>query len=112
MFTYFEKRATPFSDESPPTQFFSLGDFIKKYSGSLTKYLWWLAILAFVVSIIELALFRLLGLIVDWMSTSNPQTMFEQHGNMLLVAAILVIIVYPLFLALQNIISNQRWELL
>lgn len=107
MFTFFEKIITPFSDAEPPTVFSSLSDFIKKYSDGLTKYLFLLAALVVVVSVVELMLFRLLGLIVDWMTTSNPQTMFVEHGKMLMFAALLVIIVYPLFFALQNIIANQ-----
>lgn len=107
MFTFFERLATPFPNIQPPASFTSLPDFIRQYTKGLGRYFILLAVLSACVSIIELSLFRLLGAVVDWMEASTRETLFQQYGTKLFWATALVIVIYPLCLALQNLISNQ-----
>ena len=94
-FRWLETRIEPFPPEPaarPP------GDF----QGFVLHYTWpmrWLilgtSVLAAMVALIEVSLFAFLGRLVDWLQTTNPQTVWRDHGWFFAGMGAVVLLVIP-----------------
>ena len=62
---------------------------------------------AFLVAVIEVSLFRYIGQIVDLVQASNPQTIFQDHGGLLLWMAFVVVVARPLANLLHDLLVRQ-----
>jgi ATP-binding cassette subfamily B multidrug efflux pump len=62
---------------------------------------------AFLVAIIEVALFRYVGQVVDLLQSSSPATIFTEHGRLLAWMAFVVVIARPLANALHDLLIRQ-----
>ncbi|TCK28943.1 ATP-binding cassette subfamily B multidrug efflux pump [Ancylobacter aquaticus] len=62
---------------------------------------------AFLVAIIEVSLFRYIGQIVDLVQASSPQTIFSDHGALLLWMAFVVVVARPLANLLHDVLVRQ-----
>ena len=81
LFEWFENRINPYPDELPPTPKNSLFSFI--WSG-LSGLRWWLlALVIFCVGMgmFEAILFKLMGTLVDWMTTYSPSELWAEKRN-------------------------------
>ena len=120
MFSRFEKLVDPFAmDElvQPPTSFWG---FCWHYTKPVAPYLLIVSLLAAVIAVIEVALYGFVGDLVDWFTTSTPETFFDDHGTELIWIGILVMIIMPVsefvwqFLFHQTIMGNYpmsiRWR--
>jgi len=62
---------------------------------------------AFLVAIIEVSLFRYIGQIVDLVQTSSPQTIFADHGGLLLWMGFVVVVARPCANLLHDLLVRQ-----
>ncbi|MBS7553760.1 ABC transporter ATP-binding protein [Ancylobacter dichloromethanicus] len=62
---------------------------------------------AFLVAIIEVSLFRYIGQIVDLVQSSTPQTIFADHGGLLLWMAFVVVVARPCANLLHDLLVRQ-----
>ena len=66
-----------------------------------------MACLTATTAISEALLFGILGQVVDWLSSSNPDTFFEDSSYYLIGMAIFMLVLIPLANALRSLIVNQ-----
>lgn len=52
-------------------------------------------------------MFSVIGQMIDWMQVSDPSTFFSEHKNQLIVAALLILVVWPLMSFLDSAIEHQ-----
>ncbi|WP_114009578.1 ABC transporter ATP-binding protein [Cohaesibacter intestini] len=120
MFSRFEKLVDPFkldALEQPPTSFWG---FCWHYTKPIAPYLLLVSLMSATIAVIEVALYGFVGDLVNWFSTSTPETFFDDHGDELLWIGILVLLVMPViefvwqFLFHQTIMGNYpmsiRWR--
>jgi ATP-binding cassette subfamily B protein/ATP-binding cassette subfamily B multidrug efflux pump len=66
-----------------------------------------MACLTAITAISEALLFGILGQVVDWLSSSNPDTFFEDSGYYLIGMAVFMLVLIPLANALRSLIVHQ-----
>ncbi len=95
VFRWLETRYEPFpADEAvkPPSDF---RGFIMHYTWPLRWMIVATSVLAAAVALIEVSLFAYLGNLVDWLQTTNRQTVFRDHAWFFLGMGIVVLLVIP-----------------
>ena len=75
-FRFFEQLVDPFPDRRPGRSPDSVYQFCRHYSRGLEPYLILMALLSTGIAIVEVALFDLMGRVVDLLSTSTPDTLW------------------------------------
>ena len=107
MFRFFENLLDPYPrDESgmPPR---GLLAFIRHYSRPVLPWLLLMSLLTAALSLMEVLFFSFLGDIVDWLADADPETFFTDHAWPLAGIGTLILIVYPLVIALQSLVMHQ-----
>lgn len=107
MFGFFERLVDPFPKQlalTPPTGVYQ---FCRYYTRGMEPWLITMACLTATTAISEALLFGILGQVVDWLSSSNPDTFFEDSGYYLIGMAIFMLVLIPLANALRSLIVNQ-----
>ena len=120
MFSRFEKLVDPFAMDNlaqPPKGFWA---FCWHYTKPVAPYMLVVSLLSASIAVIEVMLYGFVGEIVNWFSTANRETFFDDHSNDLIRMGILVLVVMPLleftwqFLFHQTIMGNYpmsiRWR--
>ncbi|MGY5748740.1 ABC transporter ATP-binding protein [Vibrio antiquarius] len=119
MFKRFEGFTEPFpksTPDQPPSGMFA---FLRYYTRGYEKPLIIMSLMATIVAVVEVMLFGAMGQLVDWLSTSNPETFLQDnkadlifYGTLLLVVMPILVIVYSL-LVHQTLLGNYpmsiRW---
>ncbi|GAJ74441.1 ABC transporter, ATP-binding protein [Vibrio sp. JCM 18905] len=93
--------------------------FLRYYTRGYEKPLIIMSLMATIVAVVEVMLFGAMGQLVDWLSTSNPETFLQDnkadlifYGTLLLVVMPILVIVYSL-LVHQTLLGNYpmsiRW---
>ena len=96
IFTFFERLLDPLAPADivqPPAQtrrFFE--HFLRPIKGLLLITL----TVSGIAAVAELALYAFLGVLVDWMSSTQPEQFLAEHGTALVLMAIITIIIRPL----------------
>lgn len=107
MFAFFEKLIDPYPPEEPgepPRQFWS---FLYFYSRPMIPLLIVVTIFSALISIAEITFFSYIGQLVDWLSTANRETFFDDHGVTLFWVAILILVGFPLLVLGQSLFFHQ-----
>ena len=107
MFGFFERLVDPFPKQlalTPPTGVYQ---FCRYYTRGMEPWLITMACLTATTAISEALLFGILGQVVDWLSSSNPDTFFEDSSYYLIGMAIFMLVLIPLVNALRSLIVNQ-----
>ena len=107
MFTFIEKITQPFKAvhaEQPPTELWA---FCRYFTRGYGKLLIVMAIFSVLTALMEVSLFRMLGLLVDWLSTLTPSELWQQHGTHLLIMSGVVVFALPLCIFLHGVILHQ-----
>lgn len=107
MFGFFERLVDPFPKQlalTPPTGVYQ---FCRYYTRGMEPWLITMACLTATTAISEALLFGILGQVVDWLSSSNPDTFFEDSGYYLIGMAIFMLVLIPLANALRSLIVHQ-----
>ncbi|CFX52723.1 Uncharacterized ABC transporter ATP-binding protein HI_1051 [Candidatus Filomicrobium marinum] len=96
IFEWLESSRDPFpggAAQMPPDK---LVPFIIHYTRPFWPLLLASSILGGAIALIEVSLFAVLGGLVNWLSSSDPQAFFAEHGSRLVMLGGLVLIVLPL----------------
>jgi ATP-binding cassette subfamily B protein/ATP-binding cassette subfamily B multidrug efflux pump len=107
MFGFFERLVDPFPKQlaqTPPTGVYQ---FCRYYTRGMEPWLITMACLTAITAISEALLFGILGQVVDWLSSSNPDTFFEDSGYYLIGMAVFMLVLIPLANALRSLIVHQ-----
>jgi len=107
MFAFFEKLIKPFppvESGQPPA---SLYAFCRYYTRGIETHLFVMSVLTALIAIMEVSLFRFLGNLVDWLSTTEPVNLLQNHGNELLWWAVMVLVGLPAAVFLHALVIHQ-----
>ena len=107
MFRLFEKAVPPFPDstvQAPPKQ---LGQFIWYYTKPFKGLLFGLLVTSAVIACIEVYMFNVIGEMIDWMQSSDPDTFFSTHADQLWVMGAIILVAWPLLSLLDSALEHQ-----
>ncbi|WP_341206662.1 ABC transporter ATP-binding protein [uncultured Psychrosphaera sp.] len=107
MFSFFERLSNPFPKNEnlkPPTGLFA---FLMYYSKGMMIPVIVVSLLGALIAVLEVSLFGFLGQLVDWLSTQDRATFIENNQTQLIWMGALVLIVLPLLVIIQSLITHQ-----
>lgn len=107
MFSWFERRINPYPDAAPTLPPKGLLAFCWHYTKPVWPWLVLMSLLTTLIALGEVALYRFLGDIVDWLSTANRETFLAQEGMKLVMMAMVVLVGLPLVATLNSLIMHQ-----
>ena len=107
MFGFFERLVNPFPAESPQQPPQGIYQFCRYYTRGIERWLILMAILTAITAVSEALLFGILGQIVDWLATSDPQTFFADSWKTLVAMTLFVLLVIPVSRALHSMVVHQ-----
>ena len=96
MFKKFEGFTKPFPDEEPSQPPSGIFAFCRYYTRGFEVPLILMSLMATVVAIVEVSLFGAMGNLVDWLSTSNPETFWQENQSELMLYGGLLLVVLSL----------------
>ena len=107
VFRWLETRVAPFPPEQavrPPSDF---RGFVLHYTWPLRWLILGTSLLAAAVALIEVSLFAFLGRLVDWLGTTNPQTVFRDHAWFFAGMGVVVLLVIPILKFFYEAVLHQ-----
>ena len=107
MFKKFEGFTQPFPDkepEQPPAGIFA---FCRYYTRGFEIPLLIMSLMATVVAIVEVSLFGAMGNLVDWLSSSNPETFWQDNRSDLMFYGGLLLVVMPVLVVGYSLLVHQ-----
>jgi len=107
MFKTFENLTNAFPDIEPGQPPSSLWEFCHHYTKGFIRPLILIAILSTVIAVVEVVLFGFMGKLVDWLSSSNPETFFSENNGTLIGLSILILIIMPIIIAIHSLLVHQ-----
>ena len=107
MFAFFENLLQPFPAAIPTRPPATLFAFCRHYTRGVWPWLFLMAFLMAVMSLLDVLLFAFLGNIVDWLTEADKESFLESEGDKLFWMAVIVIIVLPLVYAFYSLIMHQ-----
>jgi ATP-binding cassette subfamily B multidrug efflux pump len=66
-----------------------------------------MALLSTTIAIIEVSLFGFMGQLVDWLSTSNPETFLEENRHTLIGLSLLLLVGMPILVSIYSLLIHQ-----
>ena len=109
MFKWFEDRLAAYPDtplETPPA---GLLAFYWHYTRPAWKIVTIVAVLSAIIAMIEVAIYGLLGVFVDWLASQDRATFFDQNSLLLIVVAVFLLIIVPLVHLLWELVFHQSF---
>lgn len=107
MFKKFEGFTKPFPDEEPTQPPSGIFAFCRYYTRGYEIPLIIMSIMATIVAIVEVSLFGAMGNLVDWLSTSSPETFWQDNKSELIVYGILLLVVMPILVTCYSLLAHQ-----
>ncbi|MDA5316192.1 multidrug efflux ABC transporter VcaM [Vibrio cholerae] len=107
MFKLFEGFTEPFPKGEPQRPPNTLWAFCRHYTRGFEKPLIVMALLSTAIAIIEVSLFGFMGQLVDWLSTSSPDTFLVENQSTLIGLGLLVLVGMPLLIAFYSLLIHQ-----
>ncbi|EHS7463362.1 multidrug efflux ABC transporter VcaM [Vibrio cholerae] len=107
MFKLFESFTEPFPKGEPQRPPNTLWAFCRHYTRGFEKPLIVMALLSTAIAIIEVSLFGFMGQLVDWLSTSSPDTFLVENQSTLIGLGLLVLVGMPLLIAVYSLLIHQ-----
>ncbi|MDG3086335.1 ABC transporter ATP-binding protein [Vibrio hannami] len=107
LFKLFESFTKAFPDEEPTQPPKGIIAFCRHYTRGFEIPLLVMASLSTIVAIIEVSLFGFMGQLVDWLSSSNPETFMEENGDTLWLMGGLLLVVMPLLITIYSLTIHQ-----
>ncbi|EHP3973016.1 ABC transporter ATP-binding protein [Vibrio parahaemolyticus] len=107
MFKRFEGFTEPFpksTPDQPPSGIFA---FLRYYTRGYEKPLIIMSLMSTIVAIVEVMLFGAMGQLVDWLSTSNPETFLQDNRADLIFYGVLLLVVMPLLVVIYSLLVHQ-----
>ena len=107
MFSWFERRLDPYPDEAPTQPPSGLIAFLWHYTKPAWPWLVLMSLCSTLIAVGEVALFRFLGDIVDWLGHADRASFLSTEGGKLLGMAFVILIALPLVAGLNALIMHQ-----
>jgi ATP-binding cassette subfamily B multidrug efflux pump len=107
MFAFFEKLIDPFPAAAPAKPPETLRGFLWHYARPIWPLLTFVAATGGLFAVLEVALFGILGRIIDWLAAADRANFWADHGLWLAGVGVLVLIVMPLIQLGHNMMTNQ-----
>lgn len=107
MFKRFEGFTQPFPDKDPEQPPQGILAFCRYYTRGFEVPLIIMSIMSTIVAIVEVSLFGAMGNLVDWLSTSNPETFWQDNQNELLFYGGLLLVVMPIMVIAYSLLIHQ-----
>ncbi|MCK6264199.1 ABC transporter ATP-binding protein/permease [Vibrio sp. ZSDE26] len=107
MFKKFESFTKPFPDEEPSQPPKGIFAFCRYYTRGFEIPLIIMSIMSTIVAIVEVSLFGAMGQLVDWLSTSNPETFWQDNSSTLIGYSILLLVVMPVLVVAYSLLIHQ-----
>ncbi|MEZ9592106.1 ABC transporter ATP-binding protein [Vibrio breoganii] len=104
IFEGFTKAFPKNEPEQPPNTVFA---FCRYYTKGFKKPLLLMALLSTIVAIVEVSLFGMMGKLVDWLGSSNPDTFMQDNTSTLITYGVLVLIIMPILVTLHSLVQHQ-----
>ncbi len=107
MFSFIERLTQPFSPpdkQQPPNTLFGFCAYFTRGYGKLLAAM---AFFSVCIALMEVSLFKMLGVLVDWMNTYTPQELWANHSGDLMLMAGVVLIALPLCVFLHGLVLHQ-----
>ncbi len=105
-FNYFEKLVDPFPPDAVGRSPRSVYRFCRHYARGLEPYLLLMGLLSMGIAVVEVAMFDVMGRVVDVLATQTPQSLAGQ-GRGVLWWALGLLGIYPLLVGLQSLLLHQ-----
>src|SRR5210317_583091 len=106
-FSYFEKLVDPFPPRVDGRSPASVYRFCRHYARGLEPFLLGMALLSMMIAMVEVALFDVMGRVVDALATHTPDTLTQSAGVGVLWWALCLLAAYPIFVGLQSLLLHQ-----
>jgi ATP-binding cassette subfamily B multidrug efflux pump len=107
MYKLFEGFTQAFPREEPRQPPKGIIAFCRHYTRGFEKPLLFMALLSTIVAIIEVVLFGFMGQLVDWLSSSNPETFLQENETTLWALGVLILIVMPALVIVHSMLIHQ-----
>ncbi|MFM2665660.1 ABC transporter ATP-binding protein [Vibrio mediterranei] len=107
MFKRFENFTEAFPKQEPDQPPEGIFAFCRHYTRGFEKPLLLMALLSTTVAIIEVALFGFMGELVDWLTSSNPETFMDENGATLMWVGLVILFVMPALILVYSLITHQ-----
>ena len=107
MLSWFESRLNPYPSEEPQRPPTGLLAFCLHYSNGAKRWLALMSVSAVLVAIIEIMFFGFLASIVDWLSTSDPATFFQDEAPTLILMAVILLVIFPAVALINTLVIHQ-----
>lgn len=107
MFRFFENLVNPFAAFAEVTPPGTLWAYLKTQYGPFRKWMIAMAISGVIVALIETGLIFYSGRLIDLLSNNTPETLMASYGKELLLVALFVLTLRPLFIMLQHLFLEQ-----
>ena len=107
MLTFFEKLINPFPQQEPDTPPATLVGFCLHYTKGMGWPLLAIGILTAVLAAAEVALFGIMGQLVDWLASKDRDTLFAEEWQTMAILGGVILLVLPLLTLLHSTIVHQ-----
>ncbi|MDE1222150.1 ABC transporter ATP-binding protein/permease [Vibrio aestuarianus] len=107
MYKKFESFTQAFPKEEPQQPPDTLWAFCRYYTRGFEKPLIVMTLLSTIIAVVEVSLFGFMGKLVDWLSTSNPETFLADNSSTLIGLSILLLVIMPLLIGLYSLLIHQ-----
>ena len=107
MFKLFESFTKPFPEIEPSQPPKSIYAFCKFYTRGFGVPLVIMSILTAITAALEVSLFGFMGQLVDWLTTKNPETLWQEEADTLITMGVLVLVVIPILILVHSLIVHQ-----
>ncbi|WP_136483699.1 ABC transporter ATP-binding protein [Vibrio sp. H11] len=107
MYKLFESFTQAFPKKEPQRPPDTLWAFCRHYTRGYEKPLLVMALMSTTIAIIEVSLFGFMGQLVDWLSSSNPETFFQDNRNTLIGLSLLLLVGMPILVSVYSMLIHQ-----
>ncbi|KOO08847.1 ABC transporter ATP-binding protein [Vibrio hepatarius] len=107
MFKKFEGFTKPFPGEEPTQPPSGILAFCRYYTRGFEIPLIIMSIMSTIVAVVEVSLFGAMGNLVDWLSTSNPETFWQENSSQLIFYGVLLVVVMPILVVGYSLLIHQ-----
>ncbi|WP_290698475.1 ABC transporter ATP-binding protein [Amphritea sp.] len=107
MLQFFERLTNPYPEQEPDQPPSGIYAFCRYYMRGMEWPLLFMALLSAVLAILEVSLFGFLGQLVDWLSTKQPETFWQEEGDTLTLVGIILLVGLPALVVLHSLIIHQ-----
>ena len=107
LYNWLERRSSVYPTETPQMPPKTFWAFILHYSKPFWKLIACSSILSSSAAIVEVWLFSFVGDLIDWLNTTEPESLWETHGPILMLMGVVALILNPLLNITYQAVSEQ-----